>query len=84
MDMVSGSNFTRENLYCLIAIAFFIWRAQFDIRDLTATPLTVSESYNVGLVACLTSIGGSVDIHRIGVYMAVCFQSFLSLIQPDP
>jgi len=29
-----------ENLYCLIAIAFFIWRAQCDIRYITTTPLT--------------------------------------------
>lgn len=29
-----------ENLYCLIAIAFFIWRAQYDIRHVTTSPLT--------------------------------------------
>jgi hypothetical protein len=29
-----------ENLYCLVAIAFFIWRAQYDIRYVTTSPLT--------------------------------------------
>lgn len=29
-----------ENLYCLAAIAFFIWRAQVDIRYVTTSPLT--------------------------------------------
>ncbi|KAF9651781.1 hypothetical protein BDM02DRAFT_525377 [Thelephora ganbajun] len=29
-----------ENLYCLVAIALFIWRAQYDIRHVTTSPLT--------------------------------------------
>jgi hypothetical protein len=29
-----------ENLYCLVAIAFFIWRTQHDIRQVTTSPLT--------------------------------------------
>jgi len=29
-----------ENLYCLVAIAFFIWRAQCDVRHVTTSPLT--------------------------------------------
>jgi len=29
-----------ENLYCLIAIAFFIWRNQHSIRHITTSPLT--------------------------------------------
>jgi len=29
-----------ENLYCLVAIAFFIWRAQSDIRYVTTSPLS--------------------------------------------
>jgi len=29
-----------ENLYCLVAIAFFIWRAQRDVRHITTSPLT--------------------------------------------
>lgn len=54
-----------ENLYCLAAIAFFIWRAQVDIRYVTTSPLTVSGSDNTGLAVCLTSTGGSLDIYRV-------------------
>jgi hypothetical protein len=53
--VISKVNFTRENLYCLVTIAFFIWRAQYDIRHVATTPLTVSESDNANLVARLTS-----------------------------
>jgi len=29
-----------ENLYCLVAIAFFIWRTQYDVRHVTTSPLS--------------------------------------------
>jgi hypothetical protein len=29
-----------ENLYCLVAISFFIWRTQYDVRHVTTSPLT--------------------------------------------
>lgn len=48
-------DFTRENLYCVVAIAFFIWRSQTDIRHVTTSPLTVSENNNIDSVLCLTS-----------------------------
>lgn len=48
--VTSKIDFTRENLYCLVAIAFFIWRSQCDIRHVTTSPLTVSESSSISLV----------------------------------
>ena len=81
--MISESNLTRENLYCLFAIAFFIWRAQSDIRHVTTSPLTVSESCNIRLAACLMSTGRSVDIHRIGGNLAVCFHDLPSSLYAD-
>jgi hypothetical protein len=78
--VTSESNFSRENLYCLVAIAFFIWRAQSDIRYVTTSPLSVSKNNGIEFFDCLTPVGGSVDIYRIGWDMAV--RSHLPLTLP--
>jgi len=81
--VINEADFTRENLYCLVAIAFFIWRIQYDIRHVTTSPLTVSESNDIDLVVCLMSTGGYVDIRRIGGIVVVCSSSFFVLLCID-